>query len=209
MIEVNAAQLEKIEMILSGVPGGAEKAIKSVISRVQSTMRTTAVKGITKVYDIKQADVTDKKNTNIKLKRTNDTDGVVGSVIFSGNKIPLYRFGISHKAPKRKPRKALINFGGRRAWVNPGVPVRARLLKSSTKKLFANSFIAKKRNGHYSMFERMGLASQPIREIPGASTAEMAERDEILDKIEAAAMDTIDKRVEHEITRILNGHGMR
>lgn len=29
----------------------------------------------------------------------------------------------------------------------------------------------------------------------------------VLDKVEEAAQDTIDKRVEHEITRILNGYG--
>lgn len=41
----------------------------------------------------------------------------------------------------------------------------------------------------------------------GPSPAHMMANENVLDKVEEAAQDTIDKRVEHEITRILNGYG--
>ena len=41
----------------------------------------------------------------------------------------------------------------------------------------------------------------------GPSTAHMMGNENVLDKVEQAAQETIDKRVEQEITRILNGYG--
>ena len=209
MIEISAKQIEQIETILSNIPGGMEKAISSAMSRAQSAMRSTAIKGITQYYDIKPDAIRDRKKTTINLTKRKIDGGIIGSVKFSGGKIPLYRFGVSHKAPKSKPYRVPVNFGGNWAMANPGVPVSARQLKSSPLKLFRNSFIAVMQSGHYGMFERMGRGSTPIREFMGASTPEMAERTQVRKKAEDAAIETMSKRLEHEITRILNGHGMR
>ena len=96
---------------------------------------------------------------------------------------------------------------------HPGATVRARQKRSSPKEPFENAFIAKMTNkkgpGHTGIFERRGMSSLPIREFMGASTPEMAENSVVLEKVEAAAMETIKTRMEHEIARILNGRGRR
>ena len=49
MIQITADQIERVNLILSGVPKGAEKAMASVIRRANNTVRSEALKGITSV----------------------------------------------------------------------------------------------------------------------------------------------------------------
>ena len=44
MIQITAEQIERVNLILSSVPKGAEKAISNVIRRSNSTVRTEALK---------------------------------------------------------------------------------------------------------------------------------------------------------------------
>lgn len=57
------------------------------------------------------------------------------------------------------------------------------------------------------MFERDGSKRLPISEFMGPSTAQMAGNSIVLADVEEKAQEVINKRVEHEITRILNGYG--
>jgi hypothetical protein len=93
--------------------------------------------------------------------------------------------------------------------VAPGATVKARQRKDKTFATFDNAFIAKMRSGHIGIFERKysGLNHLPIKEIMGASTAQMADNAVVIEKVEAAAAETIVKRTEHEINRILHGYG--
>ena len=57
MIQITADQIERVNLILSGVPKGAEKAMASVIRRANNTVRSEALKGITSVYAITRQNV--------------------------------------------------------------------------------------------------------------------------------------------------------
>ena len=217
MIEISAKQIERIEMILQGVPGGVKKVIQSVIPRATQTIRSVSLKEITRVYDIKLKDAfrgRASKSKTINLSKQKYSDGsIVGRVRYSGYKLPLYRFGVSHKEPTPMPHRvpAPVGHSFTDGWrlAHPGKPVRARKLKSETLGLLPGAFIARMPNGHKGIFKRVKRTSSELREIMAASVAEMAEHTDVLEKAETAAMDTISKRIEHEITRILNGHGMR
>ena len=206
-LNVNAEKsFERIHTILQGVPGGIDKAMKGVISRATTTAREVSLEGITQVYDIKPGAVRDRKNTTINMRTRKTDSGIVGEITFSGTKIPLYRFGISHQKPTPQSKKVPVNIGGRWVMVSPGKAVKARQLKSSSMTIFENAFIAKMRSGHYGIFERKGRTSSTVKEIMGSSTAQMVANSDVLDKIEAEVFKTIEKRAEHEITRILNGY---
>lgn len=43
MIQITADQIERVNLILSGVPKGAEKAMASVIRRANNTVRSEAL----------------------------------------------------------------------------------------------------------------------------------------------------------------------
>lgn len=74
MIQITADQIERVNLILSGVPKGAEKAMASVIRRANNTVRSEALKGITSVYAITRqnvrADTTINATLIVKGKKT-------------------------------------------------------------------------------------------------------------------------------------------
>ena len=162
MITITAEQIERVNLILSGVPGGIEKALSSTIRRANNTVRSETLKGITTVYAITRQNV--RAETTIKVRTQSSDGGIVGTVLFAGHKIPLYRFNVSPT-------------------------------------------IARMQSGHTGMFERDGSKRLPISEFMGPSTAQMAGNSIVLADVEEKAQEVINKRVEHEITRILNGYG--
>lgn len=188
MIEITNEQIERVNLLLSGVPNGAEKAMNSVVQRVNSAVRTETLKGITSVYTISKQNV--RAETTIKVETKKTDGGVVGTVSFAGYKIPLYRFDVSPTLPGQR------------------TTVTARTMKGRTKTRFEDAFIARMRSGHIGVFERDKKERLPIREFPGHSTAQMAKNTVVLEQVEKKAQEVINKRMEHEITRILNGYGI-
>ena len=57
------------------------------------------------------------------------------------------------------------------------------------------------------MFERDGADRLPITEFMGPSAAQMAANSVVVEQVEEKAQAVINKRIEHEIARILNGYG--
>ena len=200
---------ERIKLILHGVPGGAEKALYGVISRATSTIRTVSLDGITSVYDISKKGVRDRKNTTINLRTSKVEGGVVGKIVYSGHKIPLIRFGVTPEKSTPRSYGVPVNIGGNWVMARPGVQVAARKRRDSPMKKSETAFIATMGSGHTGIFERRNKGSSKITERMGLSTAQMAANSDVLEKAEAAAQETIAKRTEHEITRILQGYGGR
>lgn len=187
MIQITNEQIERVNLILSGVPKGAEKAITSVIRRANSTVRTEVVRGISSVYAISRQNVRAETTIHVRTRKTDG--GVIGTVSFAGYKIPLYRFNVSPTIPVQR------------------ATVSAAVLKDNGQTPFVHAFIAKMRSGHTGMFERDGTKRLPITEFMGPSTAQMAGNSVILEQVEEKAQTVVNKRIEHEITRILNGYG--
>lgn len=187
MIEITNEQIERVNLILSSVPGGAEKAFSSVMQRANSAVRTEVVKGITEVYAISKQNI--RAETTIRTSTRKADGGIVGTVSFAGYKIPLYRFNVSPTLPIQ------------------GATVKAAVLKESTPTPFEQAFIAQMKSGHTGAFERDGKSRLPISEFMGPSTAQMAANSVVIEQVEEKAQEVINKRIEHEITRILNGYG--
>ena len=207
MIEIISDEaFERVRLLLHGVPSGAEKALTAIVSRATATVRKATLEGITSVYDIKQTDVRDRKNTTINVRTRKTDGGIAGEITFSGRKIPLYRFGVTPKQPKTQGAKVTVNFGDRWASVAPSAPVSARLRKDKPKTKFNDAFVAGMESGHIGVFERRGQRRLPVSEIMWVSTAQMAANSVVLEKVEAAAAETVAKRTEHEVSRILNGY---
>jgi len=185
-ISIDERQVKRISNILYGIPNGTNRALNNALNRGITTVRSETSKGITRVYDIKPAVV--KSDGNIKLRKSTPSS-LVGEITFSGFKIPLYKFGVTPKNP------------------GTGKVVAARQKKSSLMTPFADAFIAKMKSGHVGIFERKRDSRFPVEEIMGSSVAQMAGDTVVYDEVEKKAQETIDKRVEQEITRLLNGYG--
>lgn len=185
MVEITSEQIARVESILNGVQRGPEKVFFNAINRALDTVRTTAGRQIREVYAIKQKDL--RAEGNIKLKKASQND-LAGEIVFAGGKIPLYRFNVTPKQPAQ------------------GVRVKAAVLKSSAQTEFEHAFIAQIQGERVGMFERATAKHLPIDEFTGPSAAHMAGNSVVLEQVEQAAQETIDKRIDHEIDRILSGY---
>ena len=210
MIEITAEQLDRVSNILRSIPGGAEKAIRNALPRAVSHLRTQTTKRVTERYAIASGDVRANENIGVRYSYHN---GGQATILFSGAKIPLYRYsGSSPKYPqvdKEVSVPAIVS--GEWKQVHPGVPGSGHQLKSTSSTRFEDSFVAMMRSGHTGIFERSGgrtaSGASSIQEIMGSSVPQMVGSREVLDKLEEDAQQKLGERIEHEITRILNGYG--
>lgn len=190
MIGITSEQAARVESILSGIQGGPEKAFFNVINRALDTVRVETGRQVRAVYAIAQKDL--RAESNIRMKKASAGD-LVGEIGFSSGTIPLYRFNVTPKQPTPTQR----------------TKVKAAALKSSSQKEFEDAFIARMKNGHVGMFERATRKRTPIGEFPGPSVKAMVENTVVIEQVEKAANETIEKRTTQEISRILAGYGGR
>lgn len=180
--------LARAEKLLSGIPGGMEKAVRSAMARSVSHLRTSSVKAVRERYDIAAADVRANENVTVRYSYH---DGVQASILFAGRKIPLHRYGGA--APK-------YPVPG-----NPNAPAFGHQLKSTSPERFHNAFVARMPvSGHVGLFERTG-GKDEIQEIMGSSVPQMLGSPEVEERLARESMEKFEDRLDHEINAFLNG----
>lgn len=185
MIEITSETIERTQTLLAGIPKGAERAFSSAINRGLSYTKTQAFKQVKKVYEVKQKALNEATKTSVQ---TASVGNLVGHISFSGVKIPLYKFQVTPKVPEK------------------GKKVRAGVMKGNRTE-FEHAFIAKMKNEHIGIFERVTSKRFPIEEKMGLSAKQMIENEVIMDQLTQEAQEKVDERLKHEIDRILNGYG--
>jgi len=209
-LTIDSDKLDRATKLLAGIPDGMSKALKSAIARTTSTVRSQSSRAISSVYAISINNL--RGNVYVRSRQQSSPDGVVGVIQFAGNKIPLFRYDSSPKYPTKDRSRTVhaIIHGGWRT-VNPSMAASAHQLRSTGQTRFEHVFVAMMKNGHTGIFERNGGISRTggdaISEIMGSSYTQMLAKTEVLEEISEKAIETFDKRMEHEITRILNGWG--
>lgn len=180
--------LARAEKMLSGIPGGMEKAVRSAMARSVSHLRTNSVKAVRERYDIAAADVRANENVTVRYSYH---DGVQASILFAGRKIPLHRYGGA--APK-------YPVPG-----NPNAPAFGHQLKSTSPERFHSAFVARMPvSGHVGLFERTG-GKDEIQEIMGSSVPQMLGSPEVEERLARESMEKFEDRLDHEINAFLNG----
>lgn len=183
MIEVTEQQIDRVNLILGGLKNAPNKAFASVINRALTTIRSQSGKEVRKTYKIKQRDIT--SNQRMTVQRASGQN-IEGSISYAGNLIPLMKFSVNPPAPHKKM-------------------VSVSVLQSGGGKRLLHAYVANLGRG-IGVFERETSKRESSAQLYGPSPAHMVENEDVLSKVESAAMETIDKRVEHEISRILNGY---
>lgn len=171
--------------LLAGIPDGVSKAVGSALKRTASSGEAYAARAIRQEYIVKASDY--KEYTRSKRHVTHDVSGATEvSIEFFGYHIPLIRFDTAFGKDGR---------------------ITARVRKTSARQTLENAFAAKlgERTGIY---ERTSEERVPIRQFWGPSTTQMMSANEaVKEDIASHIRNTFDKRIEHEITRVLNGYG--
>lgn len=174
MIEFNGSTIQEAERLLGGIKDALPKAQANAINRSLSTTRAETVRAVREDYIVSA----DSVRKSIVLK-TASASNPVGAVISKGSPIALSNF----------------DAGGK--------PVKARVKKGSSPKPIKSSFEVGMKSGHTGVFKRKGKARLPIQELYGPSIPQMIGSENVIKKIEEKAMETLDKRMDHEINRVL------
>ena len=185
VVDVSAGSLERATNLLAGISGGVYKAVGSALSRAAATGRTAAKEPVTKEYTISQSEfLAGTKNINHFVR---ESDGAISVVFgFRGNVIPLTKFNTR------------INSNGQ---------VVTQVKRSGVAEVLEHSFQTHL-GKHRGIYERIGTSRFPVEERYGPATTQMMySNDEIVEEIREKVGETFDKRIDHEILRILNGWG--
>jgi len=163
------------------------KAINRAAKRAADTAKAETVRQLSSEYTLPVSEIRGTISTR------NVSGGDVGAVMqISSSPFALTKFnGVT-------PRKVMPPAKG---------PVVAKVKKDGGTTL-KHAFVAKMKNGHVGVYERKGEKPFPIDQKFGPSTPGMFGRENETDiniAVRQKAGETFDKRVQHELGRLLNG----
>ena len=185
IVDVVEDSLDKATRLLAGINGGVYKAVGSALSRAAATGKTAAKQPVTKEYTISQSEFLARtRNINHFVRESSGGISVVFG--FRGNVIPLMKFNTR---------------------VNGSGQIVTQVKRSGSAETLNRAFSAQM-GGQKGIYERVGVKRFPVEELYGPATPQMMySNEEVTDEIERKVADTYEKRIDHEILRILNGWG--
>ena len=193
-IKLDTSKLKNVARAMRDFPELAKKSIPPAINRTLSAVNTRMQKDITTKYKVKKSDLSggkkyksEQSNNLIKLTKAT-VRNPSGQINVRGRTLTLSRFLQGKKEPtshKGKSRKAIKRIK------SPKVQVK----KGGTKRV-NKSFIAKAR-GTTGIFMRD--ENGKLRMLRTLSVAQMASNKEVLKSAEQTAVETLEKRIEHEM----------
>lgn len=189
VVSVSDEQLKKAEDMLHGMPGAVQKVLFRAINRGITTARAEAVKKVRERYHVKAGDV----RSTMKLDRANSKN-LLGRVSSKGSAMPLISFDVSPKRPNPARRR----------------PYTARIMRGGGRQSLGKSFVARMPSGALGVYERFGPyrrgAGQKIRQNYGPSVPQMLGSNDVVEHVAEKARDMMDRRIDHEIERVLGGN---
>lgn len=184
--EVGGASLERLNKMLSSIPGGVWRAAYSALRRAGDTAKTRAGQFAADEYAISKGDFI--KNVSIKTHLSGEGGSIVSMAIsYAGKVLPLLTFNTQYS------RDGLL---------------RTQVKRNGGSKTLQHAFAARV-FGPVAVFERVGSPRFPVQQKYGPSTAHMMGNERVVEKMDDTIRETFEKRVEYEITRVLNGWGGR
>lgn len=176
--EIGGDTLERVHAILNAIGDGGRfyEAMGSAMKRATASAKTQAGRFAADRYAISKGSFMAKTKIGYTISPT----GV--SISFAGAVIPL------------------IEFGGTTGGPRGGVKAGPKLGSGAITMAFINYV-----NGRKNVWERVGRKAYPIEAKYGPSTGHMMQDDQVSEQMVQHMEEVFDQRIEHEITRILNG----
>lgn len=141
---------EEMKRRIRATPKIIINARRSAVNKIASQAMTQTKKVIREIYNIKSKDMA--PYLKIQKAKSNQTYAILEA---SGRPIPLYKFGARPVMPVEQKG---IPVRGRK-------PVTVKVKRKGARKIIRHGFVARMRSGHMGIFERVGTASLPIREL--------------------------------------------
>ena len=183
--EVGESSLDRATKLLAGISGGIYRAVGSAVKRAAQHGLTVGMKIVSEEYAIGQSELKAKtRHINTIVKEGAGSYSVTFG--YRGNVIPLIRFDTHFSKDGR---------------------ISTRVLRASSRQVLDHAFVAQM-GGHTGVYEREGKGRLPIRELFGPSAVQaFYAHEETVDKMNDAILGVYNERLDHEISRVLNGWG--
>lgn len=175
-------QIEKAAKALTGFEKHLPKVTANAVNRSAQSARSELVRSAREEYEVKAGDV--RGTIRITSATTSEPTAIVVS---RGSPVPLARFSVRPKT---------VN-GSRRT------PIRVSVKKGSAVSL-DRGFIYRTGKG-VNVFERVGTPRLPIKKLYGPSVPQMLNNDKVASAVVEKAQEVLEKRLDHEISRVLKG----
>lgn len=183
-ISSTGVSIDRVTQLLSSIPGAVPAAVRSALKRAGDTATAQAGRFAAAEYHISKG--TFNANSNQRTKQEGGTGGGTSlSIKFAGRVLPLLTF------------QARYSRGGL---------MYVKVRRDSGGGTLRHVFTA---NLGYRLgaYERVGRERFPVEAKFGPSTAHMMQNENVVKEMDKTIAETYDKRIEHEITRILSGFG--
>lgn len=183
MISISVEGMDAVKRAMGNCPRKINLALSRAVNRTVTTVKSNISKQVRAGYTIKAQDVKD------SLEISKATAAKPYAIVKStGQRISFTKFRISPQEPR--PRNP------------PGGGYKVTIKKSSGLKAVPRGFLAYAR-GSLGFFQRTGSSRFPITRLTGPSVPEMIGRPQIITDIEKQAGTMLQKRMSHEVERIL------
>ena len=179
--------VDKAYKLLNGFSAESKKAIQRALARASTSAKALGAKEVSKDYNVQSSVF--KKYTGTKGHVNVTGLGAESSVEYAGFHIPLTRLG------------AKFDKDGK---------VSFQVMRSSARTTLNHAFVAQMASGHIGVFERYIPKKRKIHELLAPATPQMMSANEGLrERMGEKFVETFNKRLDHEVTRILNGWGTK
>ena len=182
MIEVNAIEIKRVQMRLGKYQKKAPLVISRTLNRVAANVKTNIGRKTRELYIVKAKDI----SNTMTIKKA--TQSIMNAFVKSkGQKVPLDKFKVSPSTPRP---------------ANPPSSLKVAVKKDGTKDLL-HAFVANI-NGN-KVFQREGKSRLPIKRLFGPAIPQMVGNQEVRQYVEKEAAAMYQKRLAHEIKRVIEG----
>ncbi len=184
-VRIDQSNLEKAYQALRKIPGAFPQAIASAANRTLESMRTEASRGTTARYFVKAGEI--KKTLDI---RRASAGNLHGAMISRGGRKKLSDYKLTPKTPQAGNKKGFKGAVKREGGLKP---------------LPEGTFMINTPNAGYVLFRRIhsGKAWRNIQHVVSPSIPQIMKNKETVAEVEYRAREVFDKRLNHEVMRIL------
>ncbi len=176
--------LDRANKMLAGIGNGSGifKAVYAALNRAAQSARAKAGTFASSRYYISAGGFKSHVKDKITMEGGASAGGVTGvKLTFAGSVIRLIEFNTRYSK-------------------DGGIAV---FVKRGDGGVISHGFIANP--GRLGVFERIGKSRLPIEQKYGPSAAHMLEDEEVTQNMEKNIVETFNRRIDHEIDRVLNG----
>ena len=167
----------RAERALKNIPGGLWRAVYSAMGRTLSHGKTALRREIQKEYTVEAATV----RKALSSRRVKSSDLVQAQICVKSTNLLASQFSLQPQTDTTGTKRAEVRLGIR---------------KSSSRRI-ERGFVSKG-----VAFKRKGSASYPIEPVFGPAVPGLVD-DDMIDTVRSDAKGTFEKRLDHEVKRIL------